>query len=333
VSVNVSRAALTGVGHEARLSLVDHLGELRLRLVVSGVALILAFGLAFWQNHALLNVLNRPLERTTAGALKHSRGPLAQSAREQQGLRAALDRQRSAFELLARSPKPLDATQRRALRAAADADAAVVAMAPTLAQGRQPVTLGLGEPFAQTVTVSGYFALLLALPMILWQLYAFVIPALSKRERRAALPLLVMAPLLFVGGILFGYFVVLPGAVGFLQNFNASSFDALVQARSYYSFILLTLVASGLLFQIPIAVIGLTQARIISTRQLRKNRRYAIVIITALALLLPGTDPVTTGLELVPMLLLYEASIVVAAVFERRRHRSAGDDVPGRAGP
>jgi sec-independent protein translocase protein TatC len=331
MSVNLSRAALTGVDHEARLSLVDHLGELRVRLVVSGVALLVAFGLAFWQNHALLDVLNRPLERATAGALKHSRGPLAQSAREQEGLRVALDRQRAAFELLARSSRPLDSPQRQALSAAADADAAVVGLTPTVAQGRQPVTLGIGEPFAQTVTVSGYFALLLALPVILWQLYAFVIPAFSQRERRAALPLLTMAPLLFGAGILFGYFVVLPGAVRFLQNFNASSFDALVQARSYYSFILLTLVASGLLFQIPIAVIGLTQARIVSTRQLRKHRRYAIVIITALALLLPGTDPVTTGLELVPMLLLYELSIVVAALFERRLARGTNDDtVQGR---
>jgi sec-independent protein translocase protein TatC len=142
-----------------------------------------------------------------------------------------------------------------------------------------------------------------------------------------------MAPLLFVGGILFGYFVVLPGAVGFLQNFNASSFDALVQARSYYSFILLTLVASGLLFQIPVAVIGLTQAQIVSTRQLRRHRRYAIVVITALALLLPGADPVTTGLELAPMLLLYEASILMAAIFERRLHRGAGDEIPDRTSP
>jgi sec-independent protein translocase protein TatC len=326
VSVNLPRAALTCVDHEARLSLVDHLGELRVRILVSAVALLVAFGLSFWQNHALLNVLNRPLERATAGALKHSRGPLAQSAREQQSLRVAFDRQRAAFELLARSSSPAEATQRRALSAAAEADAAAVALAPSAVQGRQPVTLGIGEPFAQTVTVAGYFALLFALPVILWQLYAFVIPALSKRERRATLPLLVIAPLLFVGGILFGYFVVLPGAVGFLQNFNASSFDALVQARSYYSFILLTLVASGLLFQIPVAVIGLTQARIVSTRQLRKHRRYAIVIITALALLLPGTDPVTTGLELAPMLLLYEASIVLASTLERRSHRSAGDE-------
>jgi sec-independent protein translocase protein TatC len=324
VSVNLHKAAWLRVGSDDRLSIVDHLGELRMRLAVCGAALLVAFGLAFWQNHALLNVLNQPLEHATAAARKHSGGPLAQSASEQQGLRIALERQRTAFELLARSSSPLDRAQRRALTAAAAADAAAVAVSPTAAQGRLPVTLGIGEPFAQTAAVSAYFALLLALPVILWQLYAFVIPALSRRERRAALPLIATALPLFAAGIAFGYFVVLPGAVGFLQNFNASSFDTLVQAKSYYSFVSLTLLVSGMLFQIPIVIVGLTQARIVSTRQLRKHRRYAIVIVTALALLLPGADPVTTGLELAPMLLLYELSIVVAALFERRR-RQTGD--------
>jgi sec-independent protein translocase protein TatC len=318
VAVNPTKSTLAVASFEDRLSLTDHLSELRARIVVSAAALVVAFGFAFWQNHAVLNVLNRPLERATAGALVHSHGPLARSARVQQSLRAAFERQRAAFELLARSSRPLDAGQRQALASAARADAAALAASPAAVPGRQPVTLGIGEPFAQTVTLSGYFALLLALPVILWQLYAFVMPALSRRERRVALPLLAVAPLLFVAGIAFGYFVVLPGAVGFLQNFNASSFDALVQARSYYSFISLTLVASGLLFQIPIAVIALNRAGVVTTRQLRKHRRYAVVIITALALLLPGTDPVTTGLELAPMLLLYELSIVAAAALERR---------------
>jgi len=112
---------------------------------------------------------------------------------------------------------------------------------------------------------------------------------------------------------------VLPGAIGFLQDFNADSFDALVQARSYYQFVLFTMLATGVLFQIPVAVIGLNQMGILSARQLREHRRYAIVAITALALLLPGTDPVTMLLELIPMLVLFELSIVAATVLERRR--------------
>ncbi|MBV9917732.1 MAG: twin-arginine translocase subunit TatC [Solirubrobacterales bacterium] len=321
MSLNVPRAALAAIGHEDRLSFLEHLSELRARLIVSGAVLAVSFGFAFWQNHALLNVLNRPLAQATASAVEHAHGPLAQSALIQQRLRMALDQQRAAFQLLARSTTLRDPASRQALASAARADAAVVAITPTVSQGRQPVTLGIGEPFGQTVTVSAYFALLLALPVILWQLYAFVIPAFSPRERRVALPLMVLAPVLFVAGLVFGYFVVLPGAVGFLQNFNSSSFDTLVQARTYYQFILLTLLATGLFFQIPVAVIGLNRMGIVTTRQLRRHRRHAIVLLTALALLLPGTDTVTTVLELIPMLILYELSIIVAAMFERRSAR------------
>lgn len=114
---------------------------------------------------------------------------------------------------------------------------------------------------------------------------------------------------------------MLPGAIGFLQNFNAGSFDGLVQARSYYQFVLFTMLATGVLFQIPVAVIGINQMGILRARQLREHRRYAIVAITALALLLPGTDPVTTLLELIPMLVLFELSIVAATVLERRSRR------------
>jgi sec-independent protein translocase protein TatC len=309
------------IGHDARLPLLTHLDELRMRLIVCVAALTVAFGLAFWQNATVLNVLNRPLANATTGALAHSRGPLAQTARTQEALRVALDRQRVAFEQLARGAASQPPAERRALTAAARADAATAAVTPSALGGRQPVTLGIGEPFSQTVTVSAYFALLLALPVILFQLYAFVVPAFSPRERRVATPLLALAPLLFAAGLAFGYLVVLPGAVGFLQNFNAGSFDALVQARSYYQFVLFTMLATGVLFQIPVAVIGLNQAGILSTRQLREHRRYAIVAITALALLLPGTDPVTTLLELVPMLVLFELSILVATVLERRSRR------------
>jgi sec-independent protein translocase protein TatC len=327
VLTKIPRPALAAVGHEDRLSFVEHFSELRARLIIIGAALAIAFGLAFWQNHRLLDVLNQPLAQTTSGALAHSHGPLAQSARIQLRLRTALDRQRAAFDLLARSPAPLNATERATLAAAARADAAVVELSPTESSGRQPVTLGIGEPFGQTVTVSAYFAVLLVLPLILWQIYAFVIPAFTPRERRSSVPLLTMAPLLFAAGLVFGYLVILPGAVGFLQNFNAGSFDALVQAKSYYSFILLTLVATGLFFQIPVAVIGLNRLGVVTVAQLRKHRRYVIVGLSALALLLPGTDVVTTLLELVPMVVLYELSVILAAVFERRSRRTGADAV------
>ena len=314
------------ISHEARLPLLTHLDEMRVRLIVCAATLTLTFGLAFWQNHAVLNVLNRPLANATAGSPETSHGIVAQTARTQQTLGVALNRQARALELLART-SGRQPSERQALTEAARADVQAEAVIPAGTQARQPVTLGIGEPFTQTVTVSAYFALLLALPVILWQLYAFVIPAFSPRERRLATPLLTIAPALFAAGLAFGYFVVLPGAVQFLQNFNASSFDALVQARSYYRFVLFTMLATGVLFQIPVAVIGLNQMGLLSTRQLRNNRRYAIVAIVALALLLPGTDPVTTLLELIPMLVLFELSIIIATALERRRRlRRRSDD-------
>ncbi len=247
-----------------------------------------------------------------------SSAPLSATTGTQQKLAAALDSQRVAFGLLAASASPLTVTQRQALASAAHADADYLAATRAPPAGVRPVTLGIGEPFSQTVIVSAYFALLLALPVILWQLYAFIVPAFTPRERRVATPLLTLAPLLFAVGLAFGYFVVLPGAVSFLLHFNASSFDTLVQARSYYQFILFTMLATGLFFEIPIAVLGLNRAGILSTHQLRKHRRYAVVAIAALALLLPGSDPVTTLLELIPMLALYELSILSTAVLEHR---------------
>src|SRR3954471_24641908 len=198
------------ISHEARLPVLAHVDELRVRLIISVATLAIAFGFAFWQNHALLNVLNRPLADATTGALEHSRGPLAQSARTQKALRAALDRQRIAFEQLARVSSRQPPAERRALNSAARADAEAVAVTPGELQASQPVTLGIGEPFSQTVTVSAYFALLAALPVILFQLYAFVLPAFSSSERRVAKPMLAAAPLLFVAGLVFGYFAVVP---------------------------------------------------------------------------------------------------------------------------
>jgi sec-independent protein translocase protein TatC len=179
------------------------------------------------------------------------------------------------------------------------------------------VTLGFGEPFTTTLTVSFYFALVLSLPVILFELYGFVLPAFNPSERRAVLPLLGAIPFLFVIGVLFGYFVVLPAAVRFFQNFNSGEFDVLVQASQYYKFAATTLLAMGLVFQVPVAILALVRARVVTPTQLRKGRRYAIVACAAIAAFLPG-DVVTLLLETIPLYVLYEASILLASVMTRR---------------
>ncbi|MDX6697213.1 MAG: sec-independent protein translocase protein TatC, partial [Solirubrobacteraceae bacterium] len=215
------------------------------------------------------------------------------------------------------------AADRAAAARASDAERSALRATPRRPAGPRPVTLGLAEPFTQTLSVSVWFALLFSLPLLLYQAYAFVLPAIAPRERRVALPLMAMVPALFAAGVAFGYLLVLPAAVGFLQNFNQGQFEVLVQARAYYGFTILTLVAMGLLFQIPVAILALTRLGVVTPAQLRANRRYAIVAIAIVAALLPGLDPVTTLVEMVPMLVLYELSIVLAAWATRREKRAA----------
>lgn len=235
------------VSHEDRLTLVEHLDELRTRLIVCIAALGVALALCFWQNHLLLEIAQHPLP--------------------------------------------------------ADHD--------------QLITFGVTEPFTTTLTVSAYGAIVLTLPVILWQLYAYVLPAFSESERRVVLPILLLFPVLFVAGLAFAYFVVMPAAVNFLLNFNDGQFNIQVRARDYYSFFSMTEIACGLIFQLPLAIIAVTRLGIVSVEQLTRNRRYAYLAIAILAAALPGVDPVTMLIEMVPLLVLFELSILLARVLGR----------------
>ena len=232
------------IDHEERLTLVDHLGELRTRVFIAISAFFAAFALCSWQNHLILEVVNHPLPANIP----------------------------------------------------------------------EPITFGVTEPFTTTLTNSAYFALMLALPVIIYQVYAFVLPAFSPMERRVARPLILMAPVLFVAGVLFCYFVVLEPAIDFLASFNSDEFNTQIRARDYYSFVYLTMAAMGLGFQLPIAVIAAVRLGITTPQKLRKNRRYAILVIAILAALLPTIDPITLLLEMIPMIVLYEGSIWLATL-------------------
>jgi sec-independent protein translocase protein TatC len=310
-------SAIRTIGHEDRLSLVDHLDELRTRLLISGVALAVAFGLCLWQNHVLLNWINEPLAKQTQKQVQKGEGPLGQTALAQQGVLALARDTEALMRTLSAPASGLPAATRAQLAARIPQVRADVAKIPTVPQGNKTVTLGIGEPFTVTLTVSLYFALVLSLPVILWELYGFVLPAFAPSEKRVVLPLLSAIPLLFVVGVLFGYFVVLPAAVKFFQNFNSSEFDVLVQANQYYRFAATTLLAMGLIFQVPVAILALVQTGVVTPTQLRKGRRYAIVVCAAVAAFLPG-DVVTMLLETIPLYVLYEASILLAAFLTRR---------------
>lgn len=235
------------VSHEDRLTLVEHLDELRTRLIVCIAVLGVALALCFWQNHLLLEIASGPLPD----------------------------------------------------------------------HHKRLITFGITEPFTTTLTVSAYGALVLALPIVLYQLYAYVLPAFSPAERRVALPILLLFPVLFLAGLAFAYFVVLPAAVKFLLNFNDTQFNVQVRARDYYSFFSMTEIACGLVFQMPLVIVAVTRLGIVSVEQLSKNRRYAYLVIAIIAAALPGVDPVSMLLEMVPLLVLFELSILLARAFGR----------------
>ena len=235
------------IKYEDRLSVVDHLDELRSRLIICAVAFVVAWAFTAWQNDLVLEIVNGPL--------------------------------------------PDDVPE--------------------------PITLGPAEAFYTTLTNAAYAAFLIALPVILYQLYAFILPAFSPTERRVATPLLLLVPVLFVGGVVFCYFVVLTPALEFLLNFNADEFNTQVRARDYYSFVTLLMLAMGIGFQIPVGVLAACKLGVTSAEKLRRSRRYAIVVIVVLASLLPTLDPLTLILESIPLYLLYELSILMAAAWGR----------------
>jgi sec-independent protein translocase protein TatC len=240
-------ARLKAASFEDRLTLVEHLDELRTRIIVSAIVFGVALGLCFWQNDLLLDIANGPL------------------------------------------PDNRD----------------------------QPITFGVAEPFTTTLTVSVYAALLISMPIILYQAYAYILPAFSDRERKVVLPLLLMVPFLFIAGVLFTYFVVMPAAVKFLLNFNENQFNIQVRARDYYTFLSTTLLAGGVIFQVPVGILAVTRLGIVTPEQLARNRRYAFLVIAIVAAALPGVDPITMLLEMVPLLALYELSILLARFFGR----------------
>jgi Tat protein translocase TatC len=238
-------ARMRPVSHEDQLTLVEHLDELRTRIVVCIVVLGVALALCFWQNHLLLEFASGPL------------------------------------------PSDHD----------------------------KLLTFGVTEAFTTTLTVATYGALILSMPILLYQLYAYVLPAFSDRERRTILPILLFAPILFLAGVAFAYFVVMPPAVKFLLGFNDAQFNVQVRARDYYSFFSTTLLAGGIVFQMPLAILAVTRLGIVSVQQLSHNRRYAYLIIAVIAAALPGVDPISMLIEMVPLLVLFELSILIARAF------------------
>jgi sec-independent protein translocase protein TatC len=303
---------LRPIGYDDRLSVVDHLDELRHRLIICAVALLVAFGFCFWQNQALLHLLNKALP-TSLTSSNHISGLTHATVSESHGLRTLA----TGAAALAQAPG-LSAQARAAVTLIQQGANEAVKALPKTTPKQLPITIGIGEPFTTTITVAAYFALLVALPLLIYQLYAFVIPALSPNERGVAKPAMIVAPVLFIAGVVFTYFAVLPPAVHFLQGYNSQDFDILVQAKTYYKFEIFTMLGIGLAFEVPLFLLALQRTGVINGSTLTGNWRYAVVIIAVITAALPGVDPVTMAVEMFPLVLLYLASIVMLKFVDRR---------------
>jgi sec-independent protein translocase protein TatC len=188
---------------------------------------------------------------------------------------------------------------------------------------RHLTTLTIGEPFLTSMWLSLYAGFLIALPVIIWQAWAFFLPAFDEGHERMLKVLVGLATALLVVGLLFGYYLALPAAAHFLTNYDRSQYTILIRARDYIGFASKVLVAMAIVFELPLFVVGLTRIGILTTRQLRRSRRIGYFIVCCVGVALPGVDPVTTIFETIPLLVLYEASIWASALLDRRAARSA----------
>ena len=190
--------------------------------------------------------------------------------------------------------------------------------APLPAGRGNPITLGVAEPFLTAMKVSLMAGFALALPVVLWQLWSFLAPAVEQHAERMVLVFVLFATALLVAGVAFGYWIVLPKAIQFLTNFDQHQFNIQIRAKDYYSFVLTVLFAVGLVFELPIFILALVRLRVSSAAKLRRNRRTGYVVMLVIAILLPTVDPVSLLFETLPLILLYELSILLSALMERR---------------
>jgi sec-independent protein translocase protein TatC len=237
--------------HGEEATLVEHLGELRTRILISFGALFVAFVPAYVFHEELIDRLKRPL--------------------------------------------PDD---------------------------ERLVTLGVTEPFFTSIKVSFVTALAIALPVLLWQLWSFLAPAVEEHTQRIVSAFVALGTALFVGGAAFAYLIVLPRAIPFLVEFDQELYDTQVRASYYFSFVTLVMFGMGIMFELPIFVLALVRLGVLTSMRLRRNRRIGYLLVVVAAVLLPTVDPVSLAFELVPLLLLYELSIWLAALMERRWERA-----------
>ena len=187
-----------------------------------------------------------------------------------------------------------------------------------LPEDKTLVTFGVTEPFFTSFKVSLAAGFLIALPVILWQVWSFLAPAFAENSQRVVAVFVLVATALLGAGLAFGYWVLLPKALQFLTTYDEQLYDIEIRASYYLSFVTFALLAMSLVFQLPIFILALVRLGVLTSGALRRNRRIGIALIVVVAALLPTVDPISLAFETIPLLILFELSIWASVLFEKR---------------
>lgn len=192
---------------------------------------------------------------------------------------------------------------------------------PLLEQGRLAY-LHPTEPFMVTLKVSVFLGIVLAMPVLFWHFWRFVAPGLLEREKRIFFPALTASVLLFVGGAMLAFFLVLPVGLKFFLSFAQEALQPVITIDRYFSFAVQVTLMFGFVFETPLVILVLTYVGVLSPRTLRRYRRHAIVAMAIISAVLTPADIFSMLFMLVPLYLLFEISVALATVIERRRERA-----------
>ncbi len=189
----------------------------------------------------------------------------------------------------------------------------------------QITTFSPAEPFMVSLKVWVIAGIMMVSPYLIYQFWAFIGPAFTASEKRYFYPIVASCSVLFLGGIVFAYILVLPRGLDFLLNFNGEYFNVQNRASDYFTFVAFFLLAFGLTFELPVILVLLAKVGVIDDRFLRKNRRYAILVEALLAAILtPSQDAFSMLALFIPLAILYEVSIVLARIVQPKGEARAG---------
>ncbi len=188
-----------------------------------------------------------------------------------------------------------------------------------LPEGDKLIFTALPEMFFTYLKVAFISGILLVAPYIFYQLWLFIAPGLYKTEKKYVIPFVVISTILFVGGALFGYFVVFPFGFEFFISFNSEYVKALPSVKQYFGFAVKLLFAFGIVFELPVVIFFLTKMGMVTPALLRKNRKYAILMTFVIAAILTPPDVITQAMMAGPLIILYEIGIVVSMIAWKKK--------------